>query len=129
MEEIKSETANDMNIEETTTKKDTKKISRLAKASFVLPIATIPLVIICSVIIRTVIYNPPLITIARITLYMSYALIPTSLLLGIVGLIHITLKRKTYYGYWMAFIGIALSLILVVTLFYNMIRAMGEHMW
>jgi len=106
----------------------TGKLSRLAITSFVLSIITIPLVIICSVILRTVIYNPPLKEIAGITGYMSFALIPASFLLGIGGLIHITLKRKTYCGYWMALAGILLSMILIVTLFYNIIRAMGEHL-
>jgi len=105
-----------------------RKLSRLAITSFVLSLITIPLVIICSVILRTVIYNPPLKDIAGITGYMSFALIPGSFLLGIGGLIHITLKRKTYCGYWMALAGILLSMILVVTLFYNIIRAMAEHL-
>jgi hypothetical protein len=106
-----------------------KKVSPLAKASFILSLAAIPFVVICSVIMQIVIYNPPLTEIARAALYVSYALILLSFLLGIGGLTHITLKRKSYYGYWMSLAGIGLSVILIVSLFYNLLRAMGEHIW
>jgi len=116
-------------MENKTTDAGTRKASLIAKFSLVLSVITIPFVATCCIILRNVTYNPPLTQVARIALYASYTLIPTSFLLGIGGLIHITIKRKTLYGYRTAFAGIALSLILVVTLFYNMIIAMGEHMW
>ena len=118
-----------MHNDETITNKDTKRISYLAMASFILSIIAIPFVVACSIILRTVVYNPPLIQIGRSILYVSYALIPASFLLGIGGLIHITLKRKLYRGYWMPLSGICLSVILVIVLFYNLLKAMGEHMW
>lgn len=106
-----------------------KKISCLAMASFILSIVAVPFVVVCSIILRTVIYNPPLTQVARSALYVSYALIPASFLLGIGGLIHITSKRKSYYGYWMSLAGIGLSVIAILALFYNLLKAMGEHMW
>jgi uncharacterized membrane protein len=116
-------------IKETTLDKSTKKISHFAMASFILSIITVPFVVACSVILRTVIYNPPLIRVARAALYVSYVLIPASFLLGISGLIHITTKRKSHYGYLMSLSGIGLSIILLIALFYNLLKAMGEHMW
>jgi hypothetical protein len=106
-----------------------KRISCLAAVSFILSIVAIPFVVVCSIILRTVVYNPPLTQVARSALYVSYALIPISFLLGIGGLIHIASKRESYYGYWMSLSGIGLSVILVVALFYNLLKAMGEHMW
>ncbi len=103
-----------------------KKLSCLAMASFILSIATVPFVVICIVIM---LYNFPVTEGARLALYVCYTLIPTSLLLGFGGILHITLKRKLYYGYWMSLVGIGLPMILLVVLFYNLLRAMGKHMW
>lgn len=111
------------------TDRHARKASLIAKFSLVLSVITIPFVAIGCVILRNVTYNPPLTQIARIALYVTYALIPTSVLSGIGGIIHVALKKKTCYGYRMAFAGIALSLILIVILFYNTIQAMGDHMW
>jgi hypothetical protein len=118
-----------MHTDEIVTNKNNKRISCLAIASFILSIVAVPFVVVCSIILRTVTYNPTLVQVGRSILYVSYALIPASFLLGIGGLIHITLKRKLYCGYWVSLSGICLSVILVVVLFYNLLKAMGEHMW
>ena len=109
--------------------KDTKKADRLAKTSFILSIALIPLVLVCSIIPRVAFHNDPLMIIARLSMPVNVFLIPLSFILGIAGLVHILIKRKKYYGYWMSFVGIGLSTILFITLFYNVFVVMGEHMW
>jgi hypothetical protein len=106
-----------------------KRTSQFAKASFVSSISAIPTVIICGVISRTVIYNPPLMKIAELLFYLSCGLIFISFLSGITGLIHIALKGKKFYGYRVALGGIGLSIILIITLLYNLLVAMGEHIW
>ena len=118
-----------MNNDETVMSKNDKRISYLAIASFILSIVAVPFVVVCSIILRTVIYNPSMKQVGRSALYVSYALIPASFLLGIGGLIHIILKRKLYRGYWISLTGIGLSVILVVVLFYNLLKAMGEQLW
>ena len=108
--------------------KGIKKTSLLAKTSFISGMAIIPLEALSLIIIKTVIYNSLLESLAAILFFFCLVLLPVSVISGIAALIRISLSRKKLSGWNLAIAGIIVSILSFVVYGFLLLEDMSRHL-